>query len=464
MAPASSRLATPAVVDPAAGEGFRQALAGGVLVPGDAGYEAARSVWNGMIDKRPALITRPRGAADVQRAVAFARERGLPLSIKGGGHNVGGLALVDDGVTLDMSGMRGVWVDPAARTARAQGGALWSDVDRETAAFGLATTGGVISSTGVGGLTLGGGVGWLVGKHGLTVDNLVAVNLVTADGEQVRASATEHPDLYWAVRGGGGNFGVATSFEFRLHPQGDVLAGAIGYRMVQARDVLEFYREFTAKCPEELTVYCTLLRDRDSGCRIVAFVLCWPGDLDEGARVLAPLRHFGTPLFDKIGRMPYAVWQGALDVKWPHGRRYYWKGNLLRDLPDDLLDAAVEFGAAPPIRWGQILIEFYAGAMNRVATSETAFAHRDARYQFVMVGASDDPADDATSVAWARELHARTERHALNGAFLNFNAVDGGDRLDRVRGAYGPNWERLVAVKRRYDPTNFFRVNNNIAP
>ncbi|HEU0116930.1 MAG TPA: FAD-binding oxidoreductase, partial [Thermomicrobiales bacterium] len=461
---AATNLTPASVVDSEAGRAFRQALGGAVLIPGDAGYEAARRVWNGMIDKRPALIVRPRGAADVQRAVAFARERDLPLSIKGGGHNVAGLALVDGGLTLDLSGMRGVWVDPAARLARVQGGALWSDFDRETAAFGLATTGGVISSTGVGGLTLGGGVGWLVGKHALSVDNLRSADLVTADGEQIRASATEHPDLFWAVRGGGGNFGVVTSFEFRLHPQGDVLAGAIAYPMDQARDVLEFYRAFTATCPEALTVYCTLFRDRDSRRRIVAFVLCWPGDLDEGVRVLAPLRAFGTPLFDKVGRMPYAVWQGALDVKWPHGRRYYWKGNLLRDLPDDLLDAAVAFGAEPPIPWGQILIEFYAGAMNRVGVAETAYAQREARYQFVMVGASDDPADDAASVAWVRELHARTERHALNGAFLNFNAVDGGDRIDRVRAAYGPNWERLVAIKRRYDPTNFFRVNNNVVP
>jgi FAD/FMN-containing dehydrogenase len=451
-------------LDPPTVEALRGQVGGRVFVSGEPGYDASRRVWNGMINKRPALIVRAGSVADIQRAVTFAREHELSVSIKGGGHNVAGHAVSEGGLMLDLAALRGVSVDPTARTARVQGGAIWSDVDRETATLGLATTGGVISHTGVGGLTLGGGVGWLVGKHGMTIDNLRAVDLVTADGAFVSANADEHPDLFWAVRGGGGNFGVATSFEFALHPQGDVLAGAVAYPVAQARDVLAFYRDYTATSPEELTVYCAIYRDHETGERIVVLVPFWPGDLDEGERVLAPLRGFGTPLFDKVGRLPYAVWQQAQDVKWPHGRRYYWKGNLLRDLANEVLEAMVELGAESPVRFGQVMFEFYAGAMNRVGATETAFAHRDARYQFVMIAASDDAADDEAGIDWVRSLHAATERFALNGTFLNFNAVDGADRPQRVRAGYGVNWARLVEIKRRYDPLNVFRENSNIAP
>ena len=464
MATTLAALTIHAAIDPAAIAAFRDQVAGDVVRPGDDAYDAARRVWNGMIDKRPALIARPRGAADVQRAIAFAREHALPLSIKGGGHNVAGHAVSDGGLMLDLGAMRAVWVDPTARVARVKGGALWADVDRETAACGLATTGGVISSTGVAGLTLGGGIGWLVGKHGMTIDNLLAVDLVTADGELVTASEESHPDLFWALRGGGGNFGVATSFTFALHPQGDVLAGFVAYPVDQARDVLAFYREFTATAPEELTVYAQLSTDAESGARVIALALCWPGDLVAGERVIAPLIAFGSPLVQMIEPMSYQVWQQAFDAEFPHGRRYYWKGHLLRELVDDVLDAVVAHATAPPLPWSMAVFEFYRGPLNRVDPAATAFAHRAARYQLIAVGAADDPADDETSIAWVRGLHAATERHALNGAFLNFNTLDAPDRRNRVRAGYGVNWERLVAVKRRYDPTNLFRENNNIVP
>jgi FAD/FMN-containing dehydrogenase len=455
---------TQAPLDPAAVATLRGQLGGKLFLPGEPDYDDTRRVWNGMIDKHPLLIARASGVADVRRAVTFARERGLPVSIKGGGHNVAGLAVTDGGLMLDLSAMRAVSVDPAARTARVQGGALWADVDRETAAFGLATTGGVISHTGIGGLTLGGGVGWLVGKHGMTVDNLRAVDLVTADGEFVTASPEEHPELFWALRGGGGNFGVATSFEFALHPLQGVLAGSVAYPIARAHDMLAFYREFAAATPDELTVYAQIATNASLGMRVAGMAVCWSGDLVEGERVLEPLRRFGTPLIETIQPMPYPAWQRTLDPKYPHGRRYYWKGTLVADLPDPMLDVIVERAADPSLPWLNATIECYRGAMNRVGTTATAFPHRDARYQLVIVGGCDDPADDATAIAWARGLHAATKRFALNGTFLNFNALDGIDRQRRVRAGYGPNWDRLVEIKRRYDPLNIFRENNNIAP
>ena len=457
-----------APIDPETIAPFRDQVGGNVLLPGDDEYDEARRVWNGMIDKRPALIVRPRGAADVRDAVLFAREHGLPLSIKGGGHNVAGHAVTDEGLMLDLGAMRAVWGDPAARVARVQGGALWADVDRETAAYGLATTGGVISSTGVAGLTLGGGIGWLVGKHGMAIDNLLAVDLVTADGELVTASANSHSDLFWALRGGGGNFGVATSFTFALHPQGNVLAGFVAYPIDQARDVLTFYREFTTTAPDELTAYAEISTDAESGERMIAIAVCWPGDLAAGERIIAPLLAFGPPPIHMIEPMPYLAWQQAFDAQFPHGRRYYWKGNLLRELPDDLLDSVVAHATAPPrmgpMAWPLVAFEFYRGPMNRIAPTATAFPHRDARYQLLVIGASDDPADDDASIDWVRGLHAATAHHALNGAFLNFNSLDAPDRGDRVRAGYGINWDRLVAVKRRYDPTNRFREYNNVVP
>lgn len=451
-------------VDPAAVAEIRGQLGGKALRPGDDGYDDARRLWNGMIDKRPAVVIAAAGAADVQRAVALAREQGLSLAIKGGGHNVAGHAIADGGVLLDLSAMRAVWVDPVARTARVQGGATWADFDRETGAFGLATTGGAISTTGVGGLTLGGGVGWLVGKHGLAVDNLRSVEVVTADGDVLTACPTEYADLFWALRGGGGNFGVATSFEFRLHPLREVLAGMVAYPAERARDVLELYREWTAAAPDELTVYAALMAEPESGARIAGLAICWSGDPAEGERVLAPLDRLGEPLLRMIGPMPYPVWQGANDPLFPHGRRYYWKGAMTRELPDQVLDAMAAYAVDPPLPWMNATIEFYAGAMNRVGVQETAYPHRDARYQVLSIGAWDDAADDEIGKSWVRGLHAATEAATGGGTFLNFVALDDAERQERVRAGFGPNWDRLVRVKQRYDPANLFHQNNNIAP
>jgi FAD/FMN-containing dehydrogenase len=385
---------------------------GRVIRSGSIAYDAARRVWNGMIDRHPALIVRPANVEDVRRAVIFARERDLSLSIKGGGHNVAGHAVAEGGLMLDLSAMRRVRVDSLARVARVEGGATWADFDEATAAAGLATTGGVISSTGVGGLTLGGGIGWLVGKHGMSIDNLLAAEVVTADGTTVRASRSEHPDLFWALRGGGGNFGVVTAFEFLLHPLTEVLAGVVVYPAAQSREVLEFYRELTAagSKPDELGIYCSLIPDPETGARVIAVIVCWSGDLAEGERVLAPLRRFGSPLLTAIEPVPYPIWQRTFDEAHPHGRRYYWKGNLLRDLPDGLIEALAELAADPPLPQVSTHLEGYGGAINRVGSGETAYPHRGARYQLVITGGWDDPADDERGRTWVRELHAATPR------------------------------------------------------
>jgi FAD/FMN-containing dehydrogenase len=402
--------------------------------------------------------------SDVRRAVLFAREHGLPLSIKGGGHNVAGHAVSEGGLMLDLGAMRGVRVDAQSRTARADGGVLWADFDREAGAFGLATTAGVISTTGVAGLTLGGGIGWLVGKHGMTIDNLLSVELVTADGKLVTASATEHPDLFWALRGGGGNFGVATSFEFQLHHQDAVLAGVSLFPIDQFDAAFDFYREFSATKPDELTVYFESLVEPETGVPVCGFAFCYSGDLTEGERVIAPLKQFGTPALQEIAPMPFAVWQQAFDASFPHGRRYYWKGSLFRDMTDDVRAAVKDASLRRQHPASVIAVEGYAGAMNRVDPTATAFAQRDARFQIVIVGGWDDPADDEAGGVWVRGLHAAIEPHSLQAPFLNFNVLDGGDRQERVRGAFGSNWDRLIEVKRRYDPANLFHENNNIVP
>lgn len=442
---------------------LRSMIAGEVMLPGDEGYDDARQIWNGMIDKYPAFIVRPLGVSDVQCAVRYAVEHTLSVSIKGGGHNVAGHAVGEQSLMIDFSAMKAVRVNPATQTAWVQGGALWEDFDRETSVFGLATTGGVIGSTGVAGLTLGGGIGWLVGKHGMSIDNLISLELVTADGECITASAESHPDLFWALRGGGGNFGVVTGFEFGLHPVTDVLAGMLIYPAEEAKAVLEFYREYTMSTPDALTVYAQFNTDPASGARIIAIAVCWSGPMEDGEAVIAPARNFGTPWLDAISVMPYRQWQAMFDAEFPHGRRYYWKGNLYDQLSDELLDTVVEFGTNPQLASCIATFECYRGKMNRIEPDATAFAHRDARYQLVIIGGWDDPADDAVGKSWVRDFAAATEPMALNGTFLNFNALEQRDRSQRVQAGFGPNWDRLVAIKRRYDPTNLFRENNNIA-
>jgi FAD/FMN-containing dehydrogenase len=367
---------------------------------------------------------------------------------------------------LDMERMRAVAVDPLRMLATAQGGAQWGDFDKATAEHGLATTGGVIASTGVAGLTLGGGIGWLVGKHGMSIDNLRSVRIVTAEGRLITANHHSHADLFWALRGGGGNFGVVTSFTFALHPQGDVLTGVLAFPVSEARAVLEFYRSFVATAPDELGCYALLFTEPESMTRLVAIAFFWPGDLAEGERVTAPLQEFGEPVLKLIQPMPYTEWQAFFDASYPHGRRYYWKGNLHRELTDEVLDGMVELGSNPPITWGNVVIEWYQGAMNRVDPAATAFPHRDAEFQIVCIGGWDDPADDAVGTLWTRAVAGATGTGALNGAFLNFNSQDAipGDASARVRAGYGDNLVRLRAIKQQYDPANLFRENNNIAP
>lgn len=453
--------ATDATLDIAA---LRDRLAGSLHLPGEEEYDERRRVWNGMIDRRPALIVVPASEADIQASVRFAAGAGLAVSIKGGGHNVAGHAVGEDALMLDLGDMRDVVVDPDRRVATAQGGALWGDLDRATAAYGLATTGGVIASTGVAGLTLGGGIGWLVGKHGMAIDNLREVRIATADGSLRTASETSHPDLFWALRGGGGNFGVVTSFTFALYPLTDVLAGYAAWPIAEARRVLDFYRSFTMSAPEELTCYAELSTDAESGERVIALGFCWPGDLAVGEEILAPVFGFGEPIATEHGPMPYVEWQAAFEAQFPHGRRYYWKSSLHRALPDSALDAIARLGESPPVAWATIEIEWYRGAMNRVDPAATAFAHRDAEYQIVCVGGWDDPADDEAGVAWTRAVHAAASEGALDGAFLNFSSVDGEQMSRRVLAGYGANLSRLREIKRRYDPENLFRVNNNVAP
>ncbi len=467
--PTMTTTAPAALPDPDRVTDLRSALGGSVALPGGPAYDAALDLWNGMIASRPALVVRPRGPADVVTALRAARDLGLEVSVKGGGHNVAGHASTDGGLMLDLELLRGVRVDPVRRRARVGGGARWSDVDRETGVFGLATTGGVISTTGVGGLTLGGGVGWLVGKHGLACDNLLSVDLVTAAGEVVTASEAENADLFWALRGGGGNFGVVTSLEFALHPQPTVFAGMVAHPPDRAPAVLELYREVTEDAPDELGVYCGLMAEPEHGMRVAALPFCWSGDPDAGEDAVRPLLEQGEPVMVMADQMPYPVWNAANDVLFPPGRRYYWKGAMLRDLDDRVLAAVADLAAEPPRPWFSVAIEGYAGVMNRVDPDSTAFPHREARYQAVVSAAWEDPADDALAREWAREVHDAVSPYALEGEFLNFVVDDGaaaaaGGTSARVRAGYGRSWERLREVKRRWDPDNVFHRNNTVLP
>lgn len=454
----------PQSIDPEAVDELRQTIGGALLTPDRPEYDHALALWNGMIEQRPALIAQPAGVSDIMRLIAFAREHDLEIAIKGGGHNVAGHATTSGGLMLDLERMRGVRVDPERRTARVAGGARWADVDRETGAFGLATTGGVISTTGVAGLTLGGGVGWLVGKHGLASDNLRSVDVVTAGGELVTASEESHPDLFWALRGGGGNFGVATSFEFDLHPQPMVYAGMVAHPPDKAREILGLFRDLAETAPDELALYGAVMAEPEEGQRVAVIPFCWSGDVDRAESVLKPLLEFGPPVMVMADTMPYAVWNGANDILFPHGRHYYWKSAMMRDLDDRVLDTVAELGANPPLPWMNVTIECYAGEMNRRDPDSTAFPHRDARYQVVIIAAWDDPAEDAIGRQWARDLHAAIAPYAKRGDYLNFVALDDANRRERVRAAYGQHWDRLVEIKRRYDPENVFHRNNTIAP
>jgi FAD/FMN-containing dehydrogenase len=450
--------------------GFR----GRVIAAEDADYDDARAVWNGAVDRRPRLVARCTGVADVAAAVRYARDRDLEIAVRGGGHNVAGTAACDHGIVIDLSAMRAVSVDPVDRVARVQGGALWGDVDHETQAFGLATTGGIVSHTGVGGLTLGGGIGWLMRKHGLTVDNLTEAEVVTADGDVVRASAGEHPDLFWALRGGGGNFGVVSSFRFALHPIGPiVIAGPIFWASDDTTDVLRFYRELVADAPDALGTVIRLgtvpplpainpeLHFRPA----IAVACCYAGPVDEGERVVRALRRFGRPLVDLIGPTHYVDHQGALDDTVPHGWHYYWKASSLTALPDEAIEAIAQhaYRARSPRSYAAIF--HMGGAVARIPREATAYPGRDVAHNLVIDAAWLADQDDtigASETAWARAFLDALRDHRA-GVYVNFLDADDGTR--RVREAYGNDTHRRLAeIKARYDPDNVFHHNKNIEP
>lgn len=451
-------------------EELKGGFKGELLLPSDGAYESARTIWNAMIDKRPAVIARCATTSDVVRGVNFARDNGLLLAVRGGGHNIAGHAMCDDGFVVDLSQMKAASVDPATRRVTIEGGATLADLDAATQAHGLATPTGINSTTGVAGLTLGGGFGWLSRKHGMTVDNLESAEVVTAAGEVVRASATEHPDLFWALRGGGGNFGVVTRFEFRLHPVGpDVLSGLIVYPISEAKSVLQQYREFLAKAPEALSVWTVLrqapplpfLPERVHGQEIIALALIYAGDPKQGEPLIEPLRKFGTPLGEHVGVQPYVAWQQAFDPLLTPGARNYWKSHNFSTLKDGLFDAVIEYIGKLPSPQCEIFFGAIGGATTRPAPDSAAYAHRDAKFVMNVHGRWEDPADDKRCIGWARDFFNASAPFASGGVYVNFLTADEGDR---VRSAYGPNYDRLAQVKRKYDPDNLFRVNQNIEP
>jgi FAD/FMN-containing dehydrogenase len=397
-------------------------------------------------------------------AVNFARKYGLEVAVRGGGHNVAGRATVDDGLMIDLTPMKGIHVDPKRRLVRAQGGATWADLNRETQVYGLAVTGGVVSTTGIAGLTLGGGLGWLMSKYGLALDNLGSVELVTADGQVVHTSAEEHPDLFWAVRGGGGNFGVATSFEYRLYPVGPTITGGlVAHPFERAREMLRFYRDVTASLPDEHTVFAGLIHAPDgSGTKLAAMVSCHAGPLANGEVATRPLKEFGPPVMDALGPIPYCQLNSMLDAAYPKGALNYWKSSFLSQLSDDAIEVMIDKFARCPTPMGQLLLEHFHGAATRVGATDTAFPHRAEGYNFLVLAEWMAPADTDRCVDWARQTYAEMEPFFGSGRYVNYLGDD--ETGEPVAAAYGPNYRRLQQVKTKYDPTNFFKMNQNIRP
>jgi len=439
-------------------------FSGQLLRPGDATYDDARRVHNGLIDKRPALIARCRGVADVADAVGIAQKLRLETAVRGGGHNVAGRATVEGGVMIDLALMKGIHVDPTRRTARAQGGVTWGELNRETQVHGLAVTGGVVSTTGIAGLTLGGGLGWLMGKYALAVDNLLSVDLVLANGRAVTASAKENADLFWAVRGGGGNFGIATSLEYRLHPVGpQITGGLIAYPFDRAWDVLRHYRDVASQLPDEISMAGTLVHAPDgSGQKLAAMVLCHCGSLAAGDRALQPIKAFGKPAIDAIGPIPYTQMNTLLDAAYPRGALNYWKSRFLAALSDDAIRAMIDCFARCPTPMGQILLEHYHGAVTRIGPTDTAFPHRSPGHSALVLAQWMDRGQNAACISWARESFAALQSFMGAGSYVN--NLDGDEPQDAVAEAYGPNYRRLQQIKAKYDPENFFRLNQNIRP
>lgn len=449
---------------------FKTHFQGEVLLPDDAGYDEVRQIWNAMIDRKPALIARCTSTEDVMQAIQFGRTHNLLISIRGGGHNIAGNAVCDDGLMIDLSLMKDVQVDVTTRTASVGPGCTLADFDRVVQAHGLATPLGINSTTGVAGLTLGGGFGWLSRKYGMTIDNLLSAEVITADGRQLNASESENADLFWGLRGGGGNFGVVTRFDFQLHPVGpNVLSGLIVFPFEQAKSVISQFARFTETMPEELNVWMvtrkapplSFLPAEVHGREMIALALCYVGDPEEGERIIAPLREFGTVLGEHVGVQPYTAWQQAFDPLLAKGARNYWKSHNFAQISDGVIDAIIEYAARLPSPHCEIFIGTIGGQTTRVAPEAMAYSSRDANYVMNVHGRWETAAEDERCIAWAREFFARSQPFASSGAYINFLTQE---ETDRIAFAYGATWNRLVELKSKYDPTNLFRMNQNIKP
>jgi FAD/FMN-containing dehydrogenase len=444
-------------------------LRGTLLRPGEAEYEQARKVYNGMIDRRPGLIARCVDVADVMAAVNFAREQGLPLAVRGGGHSGPGLGICDDGLVIDLSPMKGIRVDPAARTVRAEGGCVWGEVDHATHAFGLATPSGFISTTGVGGLTLGGGIGYLSRTLGLTIDNLLSVDMVLADGSFVTANSEEHTDLFWAVRGGGGNFGVVTSFLYQLHPISTVYGGPMFWPLDKAADLMAFWRDFILNAPEEINGWFAFVTVPPSPHfpeqyhlqKMCAIVWCYTGAMERAEEVFKPIRAFGPPAIDAVGPVPWPALQTLFDALYPAGLQWYWKADFFNDLSDKAIDLHVKYSAQLPTMHSTMHLYPINGAAHRASESDTAFSYRDANFAEVIVGVDPDPSANERMIQWARDYWMALHPYSAGGGYVNM-MMDEGE--DNVRAAYRDNYARLAQVKAAYDPGNLFHINQNIKP
>ena len=450
---------------------FEDGLHGEMVKPGDGAYDEVRAIWNGVHDARPAVIARCADAADVRHAVGFARSEGLDVAVRGGSHSIPGFSTCDDGIVIDLSPMKGIEIDVDAATVRAEGGVIWGELDAATQEHGLATTGGLVSTTGVAGFTLGGGIGWLMRKYGLACDNLRSAEVVTADGQILTASATENADLLWGLRGGGGNFGVVTSFEFDLHKVGPtVAAGPVFYPGDRAEEILRFYREFVKTVPDELTTFAGLLTappapflpEEWHGKKLVALVGCYAGDPDEGMKALQPFRDLGDPVADLVGPMPYVQMQSLLDDIYPRGTKAYMKAGYMRDLDDKAIETLVRYHQDATSPASEIHVHHFGGAVARADAEETAYGERQAPYVLNIIAMSHEPGGLDTHIDWAHRLYADIEPSLTGGAYINFLSAEG---ADRVRAAYGAEkFDRLRALKDRYDPTNLFHLNQNIPP
>jgi len=448
---------------------FRGQFRGTVIEPGDPGYADARKVYNASIDRKPGLIAQCTDVADVMAAIRFGREQSMKVSIRGGGHNAGGLGICDDGLVIDLAPIKYVHVDPAARTVRVGGGCRWGDVDHATHAFGLAVPSGIIANTGVGGLSLGGGLGHLTRKCGLTIDNLLSADLVLADGSFVVASADEHPDLFWAIRGGGGNFGVVTSFLFQAHPVHTVCAGPMLWEMDQAADILKWYREFIVHAPEEINGFFAFLTvppgppfpEHLHLKKMCAIVWCYTGAPEQANEILEPVRSYRRPALELFGPMPFPMLNAMFDGLYPPGLQWYWKADFFKELSDDAIAQHVRHGAQMPTMHSSMHLYPINGAAHRVGNHDTAWSYRDAIWSEVIVGVDPDPANRDVITAWARAYYDALHPYGAGGAYVNFMMEEGDER---IRATYRGNYERLAAIKAKYDPENFFRVNQNIKP